>query len=388
MRKEGLSGVLLAAGIFSLTPCVLADWGPTKRLTWTSSWSLSPAVAVDSSGVVHLFWYDDNPGNYEIYRLKSTDGGTTWTHPRRLAWSLGWSRNPAAAIDSNDTIHVVWDDDTPGNYDICYRSSTDGGSTWSKVKRLTQTTGSSEYPAIAIDSNDTIHVVWQDNSSGNYEIYYRESEDGGVTWNAVQKLTWTSGPSSHPTIATDPNNSIHLVWQEYTPSITATFTIGYKRSTDGGVNWSAAQGLAWNAGISSYPSMAIYPSDNIHVVWQNNAPGKYEIYYRRSTDGGVTWTTVQRLTWTAGDTLFPAIAIDSNNSIFVVWGDNLSGNYEIYYRNSPDGGVSWGNFTRLTWTTQWSSEPAIAIDSGASIHVVWQDDTPGNYDIYYRKRSL
>lgn len=43
---------------------------------------------------------------------------------------------------------------------------------WTPVKRITWTSGSSYYPAIAIDSTDIIHVVWQDNTPGNYEVYY------------------------------------------------------------------------------------------------------------------------------------------------------------------------------------------------------------------------
>jgi hypothetical protein len=30
--------------------------------------------------------------------------------------------NPAMAIDSSDTIHVVWNDDTPGNTEIYYKN--------------------------------------------------------------------------------------------------------------------------------------------------------------------------------------------------------------------------------------------------------------------------
>ncbi len=59
---------------------------------------------------------------------------------------------------------------------MCYKGSTDEGATWSAAQRLTWTSGWSYFPAIAIDSSNTIHVVWYDDSLGNYEIYYKNGQ--------------------------------------------------------------------------------------------------------------------------------------------------------------------------------------------------------------------
>ena len=61
MRQEGLSIVLLAAGMFFLTPCVLADWGPVKRLTWNSGESSYPITATDSEMNIHTAWCEKHP---------------------------------------------------------------------------------------------------------------------------------------------------------------------------------------------------------------------------------------------------------------------------------------------------------------------------------------
>ena len=153
-----------------------AQWDPTKRLTTNAGHSRYPAIAIDSANTIHVVWSDTTPGNYEIYYKRSTDGGATWGGNNRLTWNLGYSYVPAIAIDSADTIHVVWYDDTPGNYEIYYKRSTDGGATWGGNNRLTWTAGNSLYPAIAIDSADTIHVVWYDYTPGNAEIYYRNGK--------------------------------------------------------------------------------------------------------------------------------------------------------------------------------------------------------------------
>jgi hypothetical protein len=121
-----------------------------------------------------LAWADETPGNSALYYKKSTDGGATWTAGQRLTWTSGDSRNMALALESSLSLHIVWEDDTPGNEEIYYKNSTDGGATWSVSQRLTWTSADSWYPAIAVDSLGSLHVVWSDNTTGNWEIFYKK----------------------------------------------------------------------------------------------------------------------------------------------------------------------------------------------------------------------
>jgi BNR/Asp-box repeat len=218
MRIRSLLIIILSAvGLICPTSGALADWGPPKRLTWTSGGSYSPAVAAYANAVVHAVWYDSTPYNYEIYYKRSTDGGTTWGGTQRLTWNSGVSAAPAIAVDSGGSVQVVWSDNTPGNYEIYGKRSTDGGSTWSAAKRLTWTSGESGTPAMAIDSNNAVHVVWYNDTAGVSEIYYMRSTDGGTTWSAAKRLTWTSGSSGAPAIAPGSGNVLFIVWEDYTP---------------------------------------------------------------------------------------------------------------------------------------------------------------------------
>ena len=106
-------------------PLKAQTWGTAKRLTWNSGASLNPAIAFDSSNHIHLVWYDETPGNREIYYKKSTTGGDTWT-TKRLTYNSGRSYNPVIALDSNNHIHLVWNDETPGNLEIYYKRDPTG----------------------------------------------------------------------------------------------------------------------------------------------------------------------------------------------------------------------------------------------------------------------
>jgi BNR repeat-containing family member len=381
VRRMGI--IIGVLGLFIFIQPAQADWTTAKRLTWTSGDSAYPAMAVDSANAVHVVWEDDTNDNYEIYYKNSTDGGITWSAQKRLSWTSGGSYAPAIAVDSNDSIHVVWEDDTLENSEIFYKRSMDGGKNWSAINRLTWNAGQSYDPAIAIGSAGAIYLVWDDNPMGNAEVFYKRSINGGNNWSVSKKLTSTSGNSYLPAVAIGAGETIHIVWEDDTPG---NYEIHYMSSSDGGTTWSPAKRITSTAGNSHHAAIVIDSADTIHVVWHDyDTPGNSEIYYKRGPAGGKTWNTARRLTSTSGNSCYPAMAIDSGDIIHVVWANYAPGNYEIFHKSSTNGGVIWKLFKRLTWTSGQSLEPAMAVDSEENICIVWFDNTPGNNEIFFKK---
>jgi hypothetical protein len=118
-----------------------------------------------------MVWYDNTPGTYQIYYKKWS--GFMTLSSKVLTWSPVNCYDPDIVVDSAGDIHVVFCDDTPGNAEIYYLNSTNGGLTWRTKKRLSWTSGPSEFPAVIADPSGDLHVVWQDETPGNFEIYYR-----------------------------------------------------------------------------------------------------------------------------------------------------------------------------------------------------------------------
>lgn len=379
MKRIGLA--ILVFGLFLSARTAWADWNPARRLTWTADASDTPAVAVDTNGSVHLVWSDYTPGNPEIYYKKSGDGGATWGPNKRLTWTSGDSFAPIVGVDSGGAVHVVWHDNAPGNNEIYYRQSPDGGSTWGPNKGLTWTNSESVFPALATDTSSSISIAWSDDTPGNTEIYYRQSPDGGATWSAAKRLCWTSGTSQTPALATGSGQTILIAWIDDTLGNPEVY---FRKSSDGGAAWAAVQKLSSTSGKSYSPALAVNSLNAVHLLWEDDTPGNYELHYRRSPDGGATWNAVQRLTWTSGDSFASAAAIDTSNGAHIVWSDYTPGNPDLYYKSRPAGGA-WTAVQRLTWTPEDSAAPALAIDAGDNIHIVWSDFSPGNYEIYYKK---
>jgi len=374
--------LILAIGVAFFTQVAQAQWTPAKRLTWNSGDSQYPVIAVDPSGDLHVVWQDSTPGNNEIYYKRSTDAGATWAASQRLSWTSTSCHRPCLGVDSSGDLHVLWADDPVGNSEIYYRKSTDGGGTWTASRRLTWTSGHSFVPDIGFDPSGNIHVVWSDYTPGNHEIYYKKSTDGGASWSTSQRLTSNAGASISPVIGVDSFGHLHVVWQDDTPG---HWEVYYKRSPDGGATWTASQRLTWSSSMSGSPVIAVDSSGHLHVVWQGSASGNVEVFYKKSADGGTSWTISRRLSLTSGVSFTPVIAVDSSDNLHVAWADDTPGNYEIYYKKSTDGGASWTANERLTWTSSYSWEPSIAVDSSGTVHIVWYDNTPGNWEIYYKK---
>ena len=358
-----------------------AQWEPEVRLTNDPDSSLTTyfkkcIAAIDD--IVHVVWYDKRDGNWEIYYKRSTDGGITWEADVRLTNDDSGSYYPVIEASGTD-VHVAWQDYRDGNSEIYYKRSLDGGLSWGTDTRLTDYTGYSRLPSISV-SGSVVHVVWHDTRDGNYEIYYKRSTDGGLSWGADKRLTDDDGGSIASSIAASGTN-VHVVWNDWRDG---NGEIYYKSSTDEGANWGPDTRLTNNTSTSNTPSIAGAGTE-LHVVWMVWEGSGAEIYYKRSQDGGITWGDDTRLTYEIGSYSYnPNIAV-SGPVLHVVWYDNREWNYHIYYKRSDDGGENWGEDTLISGNGVMSSKGSSVAVSGSMVHVVWYDDRDGNYEIYYKR---
>ena len=371
---------LLALIVLLVSMNVSAQWQPDVRLTndpGDSFGSFNNAWCVAANGnVVHVVWYDYRDGNPEIYYKRSTDGGITWGMDTRLTNNTGVSVSSTIVV-SGSFVHVAWCDNRDDNKEIYYKRSTDGGISWGEDTRLTNNSSYSEFPSIAA-SGSNVHVVWKDLRDGNNEIYYKRSADNGANWGADIRMTNDSFASWYPSVAVSGSN-VYVVWYDRRDG---NAEIYYKHSTDGGITWGSDIRLTNNSAGSWAPTITVSGS-NLHILWTDDRDGNYEIYYKRSIDGGINWGADTRLTNNNANSELPTISL-SGSVVHVVWVDGREGNNEIYYKRSTDAGLSWQADTRLTYSSANSYLPSVAV-SGSVVNIVWSDQRDGNWDIYYKR---
>jgi hypothetical protein len=77
---------------------------------------------------------------------------------------------------------------------------------------LSNNSGASQAQNMAASENN-VYVVWQDNSTGNDEIYFRHSTDNGQEFGDTVNLSKDIGQSESPQLAASENN-VYVVWQD------------------------------------------------------------------------------------------------------------------------------------------------------------------------------
>jgi hypothetical protein len=214
-------------------------------------------------------------------------------------------------------------------------------------------------------SGDTVHVVWTDKlSTTTAAIYYTHSLDTGITWSTPIALTNLSGNAWNPAIAVNGKN-IHVVWREFKPSGSGMRASWYKHSLDGGNTWGPNVFLDSTA---DWPAVAV--SGNIVYVANDlvtaASPYNTEIYFLRSIDNGTTWSTPQQLTFAVGRSEDEAIAAQGSH-VHMSWNDNRSGQFQILYKESPDYGITWSQ--DLVLIPKYDYSTMVSIDS-ANVDVV------------------
>ena len=135
------------------------------------------------------------------------------------------------------------------------------------------------------------------------------------------------------------------------------------------------------------PYLAVNSTSDVYLVWNDDSSGNNEILFKRSTDGGSNWGPIQRATWNSGASLKPVVAVDSGNNVHIIWYDDSPGNNEIYDKQSTDSGSTWGALFRVTWNAGSSATPSIAVDASGNVYLTWEDNTPGNYEIYNKNKK-
>ena len=391
--KKGLKGLFVIIIFLSLTG-IGSSWTVSKRITWNSGTSSPNDMARDLSNNLYIVWTDNTSGNTEVYFKKSTDNGVTWIMHKRLTYTPVPSGPVTIGVDSSNIIHIIWVDGYNDIWDLYYKNSTDGGSTWSSRVRLTWgQTGKAYTPSMVVDKNDNIHVVWTItlHATTNSEIFYKNSTDGGINWSPLNRLTYMAENSKEPVIATDlPKGTpyVHVIWSDRG---TGNYEIYHKRSTDLGSSWSAPNRLTWTIGVSNYPAVAVAYDQGVHIVWMDSSSGNFDIYHKRSGDRGVTWSSAKRLTWNTGSSMYPKVSPGLTQTVYVVWDDQPAsasfGNHEIYFKQSTDSGINWGASVRLTYTSGESYYPVAEKGSAGNLHLLWARGSAPAYEVYYKRKD-
>ncbi len=130
------------------------------------------------------------------------------------------------------------------------------------------------------------------------------------------------------------------------------------------------------------PSLAAAPDGSLWLAWLAYSDGRDDIALRHYVGG--TWGNLQYVPNTSGDSWSPQITLDSDNRAWVVWTQQVQGNWDIYARRFDPAGQRWGTLQRLTDHPLPDINPRVGSDGDGRIAVVWQGFRNRASNIYLR----
>ncbi len=367
-------------------------WSEDVKLSYSRA--AIPSMTVNGSDI-HVVWTNDSVS--EISYRRSEDYGLTWT-PERLITNIsagGVCDGPNVAVTGN-TVHVVFESERESpDFEVWYMRSDDNGNTWTEEIQLSDDDIAGSLIASVAAAGDDVYVLWADERHNFIrEIYFKRSTDGGNTWTADRRLTFhQDGTTSKPALIITPDK-LHLVYNEHTGGSPSTMEPMYMYSTDKGDNWSEPLMLSQDQSMHSIfygPGGFDVDGDTIHVVWDDNRfwDGG-EIYYRRSTDAGLSWEPEVRITYDLDNSQMQPYVSAKDDFVQIFWQDarDKPGNIRnIYSVNSTDGGASWNEDYRVThqpWpVSSWIRRSGY--DDDGYTHIIYIDNRTGTRHLYYKR---
>jgi hypothetical protein len=307
-----------------------------------------PAIAADpSQPYVYTAWMQYSGPSIYIYYRVSPDGGTTWAPAARLCSSCGKGEYDVTLfVTSNGTVYSTF---MQGNH-IQFTKSTDHGTTWSAPQQISQGTWADK-PWMTASADGTSAYCWW-SSHGNVDVV--SSHNSGATWSSPAQITNESNIYYYPNGGTVlPNGTAVMGASEYpekgnNTKNTGPVNIAVFRSSDGGSTWSRTVADTLNTGAtfatSSVTTVASDASGNLLLLYSGSLSvgANGHVYVRRSTDSGATWSARTEMTTGAGGADATSVAAAGKGSeLAITWMDARAGGFNVYERQSTNGGQSW-----------------------------------------------
>ncbi len=391
-----LTGIVLVAGLGGSRHARAQDWriawSPARNISNTPTSSNRPTMAADSAGNVHVIWAEEMGGQsvLGIPGQLNLDGntlvytrwdGSEWSDPADIIAlsNDNIAEYPSLAIDSQQILHLVWTGVSTIYYSRAPAQEAGSAQAWLPAVPVGNSARTAWESDIAVDAQDVPHILFATRGD-DPAVYYTRITNQGLVVDTPVRLSPGLEPDEdallHLSLTIDPKGRMHALWGTVEASARFAPAIYYARSVDSGQTWSKAVKLAQGEkgkASAQYPSLGIVGDSELHLTYVY--PANVGRQVRTSLDGGETWgppqTIYPDLEGIAG---FNVNVTDDNGNLHVLSNmrtrDQVGG---LFYWRLLDGGWSlwqWANIeTEITGPGgHWT---AATVRLGNEIHALW-----------------
>jgi hypothetical protein len=220
------------------------------------------------------------------------------------------------------------------------------------------------------------------NGDNNRNLMFYKSTDNGTTFAGTTLATPVLNSYEYE-FSMDTNGYLYAFWES-----AIDYQMYIRRSLDGGISWSSAaivaSGFTWMDNPSGY-----FSNGTLYLLFRAFKSPTSELYLTRSTDYGNTFSTPVQVTNNTTQEDNGKIAVFGNN-VYVVYYDAYSASPgNIYLVTSLNGGSSFGSPIQVNRTSGKSGPgSSVGMDGAGNIFVAYSDTTSdGEGDLYVAKSA-
>ncbi|HKA17001.1 MAG TPA: sialidase family protein [Blastocatellia bacterium] len=310
------------------------NWSNPAKISGSAPEAFDSTLTTDAAGGIYAVWTGLKTGQsgFAVFLSKSTDQGNTFSSPVAMSPASQNGDLANIAVDKSGKVLVTYVDVSTSSLNLFAVRSTDGGATFSTPVQISQPGEALSGIAgpVAFDSVGAAYVVYSNLAVSVPTIKLAVASDG----QRFATPTVVSDPAIAAfaaRVAVDRKDNLYVTF--YNRQFTVPFfsrEVMLIKSMDKGSSFRPQIDASKNFGDSTIPSLIFGKNDEVNLVWQDNDDNdEGDVFLARSTDGGIVFSEPVNLSANSGVSSSPAGVADENGNLVVAWTDDSTANIEL-----------------------------------------------------------
>ncbi len=324
---------------------------------------------------VYVVWSEDTTSDTftEIYFKKSVDG--SWDDKFLLFPNVDdddFYSSPSIAVNEiTGDIHALTQGYTNAAGGLAYRKHV--GETWSELQVLINDPFG--YDAqLDVENNGKVHVAFH-GANGPFFCIKHLLDPGTGTFNPAEILMIGMSPMDvfyNPAMDHDSEGCFHMT---ATTGFGGANGVAYKFWN--GYNWSST-GMVLNDEASMWQDISVAPNRKATMVYVKDDSNLWMMQWE-----GYWEASEHQVTTDAQMYGIPNLDSDSFGNMHLAYSGETDGDRDIYYTVMDEETEVWTTPVNLSDNISASENPGLYVGSDDTVHIVWQDNGDGDFDVFY-----
>ncbi len=279
-------------------------------------------------------------------------------------------------MDSSGRYAISWQDNRSGNNDVYARIyNADGSARTAEFMVHATNSAAQDWNSIAMADNGNIVVTWSDNRSGTYEVYMRMFNVDGTALTGETLVSTRTGSQDYHAVDFGGDGSFVVVFED------ATGTDIYFQRFDSSGNAVGSNTIAnsTTSNAQNRADVAVRQDGSFVVTWTSASQDfgtSLGVYARIFNSSGTALSSEILVNGTtSGDQTYSSIDADSSGNFNVTWQSTDASGTGVFARRFNSSGTALAaEFQVNTYTAGSQTYPHMAMNSSGDFIVTWNEE--------------